>query len=139
MTTEEVKDLLAELLLTYRAYYIPAFQEVDTIEEQTEIRDKSEKAWTALQAMFRNEPRLTKELLLATSVNEDAALLSSLQEWADKVLSSRPGGPDCRIWSGTAGSVDECVDRVDPFNQDSTDDTTPSLWPFVRIIRSVLH
>ncbi|KAF2811457.1 uncharacterized protein BDZ99DRAFT_413910 [Mytilinidion resinicola] len=139
MSSEEVKELLEELLRTYRQFYIPAFQEVDTIEEQTEIRDKSAKAWTTLHAMFRNEPRLTKELLLAASTDEDASLLKTLEEWATKVLSTRPGGPSCRIWSGTADSVDECVDRVEQFNRDSTDETAPSLWPFVRIIRVYLR
>ncbi|OCK73886.1 hypothetical protein K432DRAFT_430339 [Lepidopterella palustris CBS 459.81] len=139
MNTEEVKELLEELLRTYRQCYIPAFQEVDSVQEKTEIRKRSAKAWDTLRSVFKTKPRLTKEFVLVDSADAEASVLNTLLEWANGVLLRRPGGANARTWSATASTVDECVDKVDPFVRDPIDESKPVLWPFIRIVRIFLR
>ena len=138
MTAEEVKELLEELLRTFKLCFIPAFNDVDSIQEQNEIRDKSSKAWETLQSMFRDRPELTQAFLKQESTGEEASVLSTLQEWATAVLAKRPGGANTNTWSAAAMDVDDCTDKLDPFVRDPVDENLPSLWPFVRIIRLVM-
>ena len=139
MTAEEVKELIEELLRTFRQYYIPSYQEVETSEERKAIRARSEKAWNTLHSMFRNQPLLTKKFLLDYPDNAETPLVSVLHHWAAVFLADRPGGPKAHTWSATAFDIDECTDRMDAFLRDPLDEHTPALWPFIRVVRIYLR
>ncbi|KAF2263942.1 hypothetical protein CC78DRAFT_581063 [Lojkania enalia] len=139
MSSEEIKELIEELVRSVRACYIPAFQDIDDLEERQEITNRSGKAWQTLHSMFRNQPIFTKEFLLEHASDVDTPLLNILQKWASDFLSRRPGGQESRMWSSTAFTSEECIDKLDEFTRDPVDVNTPALWPFIRVIRVYLR
>lgn len=143
-TTDDVRELIEELLRSFRASHIPAFQDVHDSEERRDIRHRSEKAWHTLHSMFRNQPIFTREFILEYSDDAEVPLIRLLQQWASEFLHRRPGGARVRDWSATAFNIDECTDKLAAFTADPIDEGTPALWPFVKVVRiylrsSILH
>jgi hypothetical protein len=134
MTSEDVKDLLEELLSDYRAYYSDSFKEVYSQEEQKAIKSRAEKASSMLDALFGD--RISLEML-SNPASELSAVLATLQSLALEVLRQRPGGIDTPIWSTVTHSVEELTSQIDPFIRDSSEGNLPVIWPFVKIIRFV--
>ncbi|KAF2733490.1 hypothetical protein EJ04DRAFT_524428 [Polyplosphaeria fusca] len=139
MTTEEIRELIEELLRSFRACYIPAFHDIDNLEERQEIRTRSDKAWHTLNSMFRSQPIFTKDFVLQHTYDTEMPLVHIFEKWAAKFLTNRPGGFDARTWSSTAFNIDECRDKIDAFTSDPIDEDTAALWPFVRVVRVYLR
>jgi hypothetical protein len=137
MSAEEIRELLEELLRTFRQYYLPSFHEIHSVQEKKDIKTKSHKAWCTLHSMFRNQPLFTKAFVLDYPESAELPLIDILQRWAASFLAGRPGGAEARMWSSVAFDADECTDKMDAFLRDPLDEKTPALWPFIRIVRYV--
>lgn len=135
MTSEDVTDLLEELLSDYRAYYSDSFKEVRNPEEQKAVKSRAEKASSMLDALFGD--RISLEMLSNPASELSTTPLAMLQSLALDILRRRPGGTDTQIWSTTAQSVEELTDQIDPFIRDSSERGLPVIWPFVKIIRFI--
>jgi hypothetical protein len=139
MTVEEIRELIDELLRTFRACYTPAFHDVQDTEERQEIRLRSEKAWRTLEAMYRNQSIFTKEFLLEYPSNLKTPLCKVLEQWSTTFLARRPGGSECLAWASTAFTVDEATDKLNAFTCSPIDNNTPALWPYIRVVRVYLR
>jgi hypothetical protein len=139
MTAEEIQELIEGLLRSFRACYIPGFQDIDDGNERRKIRVLSEIAWSTLYSMFRNQPLFNKKFLLGYPSAAEFPLLSVLQQWSADFLSRRPGGPTCRSWATSAFNIDDFGEKLDPFVRDPVDDKASALWPFIRVIRIELR
>jgi hypothetical protein len=135
MTSQEVTDLLEELLSDYRAYYTDSFKEVERVEDENAIRSKAEKASSMLVALFGDQ--ISREVLSDTGSDASSAILRKLESYALDVLRHRPGGLDNNIWSTITYGVEELTDKIDPFIRDSSEGGLYVIWPFVKTIRLV--
>lgn len=135
MSSEEVKELLEELLLNYRARYTETFREVKNVAEQESITSMAETAWKTFQSLFRNRPELTQKLLADESEGAEPSILRVLLSMAEEVQRERPGGLGTSTWSASTDTTDELTDVLEPFIRDHVDGDEPLIWPFVRIIR----
>ncbi|KAJ5950769.1 uncharacterized protein N7479_009182 [Penicillium vulpinum] len=139
MTTQEMKELLEELLSSFRDFHITSsFQELKSQEEQHKCRDSADRAWETFQSLFSNQPRLTMEFLSDDSDGAESTLLAELERWAYAGLALRPGGSDALEYSAIAGNLKECKDTLDLLTASSMGDGKPALWPFVKLIRVYL-
>lgn len=139
LPVEEIRELIQELLRTFRAGYEPSVKEIDDLAERTDTTEKADKAWHTLHVMFRNQQFFTKEFLLRYPANAQTPLIDVLHHWALEFLATRPGGGKARTWSAAAFDVEECSDRVDGFTSSPVDESTSALWPFVRLVRVYLR
>ncbi|KAF2114884.1 hypothetical protein BDV96DRAFT_576070 [Lophiotrema nucula] len=139
LSSEEIKELIEELLRSFRACYIPAFQAIDGAEERQHIKERSEKAWQTLHSMYRDQPIFTREFVLEHTSDIKTPLVGILQRWTAKFLAARPGGLESRTWSATAFNTDECRDKLDAFTRNPLDQSTAALWPLVRVVRIYLR
>ncbi|KAL1967746.1 hypothetical protein VTN77DRAFT_3003 [Rasamsonia byssochlamydoides] len=139
MNENEVKELLEELLRSFRQYYTDAYREVTDVEEQQQIRETSTRAWETLHSLFRNQPGLTHEYLSDEADGAEAAILRHLEEWAKAGFIHRPGGADALQYSVTANDLDECRDLLDALTTDPPNEDRPAIWPFIKLIRVYLR
>lgn len=135
LTGEEIKELIEELLRSFRACYIPAYHDIDSLEERQHIRERSEKAWHTLHSMYRDQPIFTREFVLEHTSDIKTPLVGILERWTAKFFAMRPGGSESRTWSATAFNIDECRDKLDAFTRNPIDNNTAALWPLVRVVR----
>jgi hypothetical protein len=135
MTSQEVTDLLEELLSDYRAYYTDSFKEVLSLEDQRAIKSRAEKASSMLDALFGDQ--VSPEVLSDPGSDASSTILFMLESHALDVLRHRPGGLNAHIWSTITYSVEELTDEIDPFIRDSSEDGFHVIWPFVKTIRLV--
>lgn len=140
MNAEEMRELIHELLLNFRQFYVSSiFRELSTTEEQQKCRDAAAKAWETLQSLFKNQPRLTIEFLSDESENARTDILAQLERWAHAGLARRHGGADALEYSAIAGDIEECQSTLDQLAADDPEGGGPALWPFIKLIRFVEH
>ncbi|KAL1980018.1 hypothetical protein VTN96DRAFT_4795 [Rasamsonia emersonii] len=139
MDNNEVKELLEELLRSFRQYYTDTYREVTDVQEQQQIRETSTRAWETLHSLFRNQPGLTHEYLSDEADGAEAAILTQLEEWAKAGFIHRPGGADALQYSVTANDLDECRDLLDALTTDPPGENRPAIWPFIKLIRVYLR
>ncbi|KAJ5827497.1 hypothetical protein N7447_004260 [Penicillium robsamsonii] len=139
MTAQEMKELLEELLSSFRQFHVTSFfQQLKSHEEQEQCRDAADRAWETFRSLFSNQPRLTMEFLSADFDDAQSKLLEQLERWAYAGLTLRPGGPDAHEYSMIAGDLAECKDSLDLLTANNMDDGKPALWPFIKLIRVYL-
>ncbi|KAF2866503.1 hypothetical protein BDV95DRAFT_504588 [Massariosphaeria phaeospora] len=139
MGIDEIKELIDELIRTWRAYHAPALQDVEMGDERSDIKTRSEVAWQTLRVMFRSHTIFTKDFLLGYQDEADIPLVEILQQWALEFLDGRPGGLHTNTWSVAAFSLEECIDELDAFISDPVEESMPALWPFIRVVRVYLR
>ncbi|KAF2680709.1 hypothetical protein K458DRAFT_311139 [Lentithecium fluviatile CBS 122367] len=139
LTTEEIRELIQELLRIFRAGHDTSLRDTVSFEERHDIRLQAEKAWSTLHSMFRNQQFFTKEFLLRYPINAQTPLLDVLHHWATDFLATRPGGGKARTWYTTAFDAEECSDKLDAFVSDPVDEGKSALWPFIRLTRVYLR
>jgi hypothetical protein len=138
MTSEEMKELLGELLTTFRQFHVTRFfQELKSQEEQQKCRDEAERAWETFQSLFNDQPGLTMEHLSEDYEGAHSSLLTQLERWASAGLALRPGGLDAVEYSVIAGDIEECRDALDMLTGSNIREGKPALWPFIKLIRFV--
>jgi len=136
MTSEEVRELLQELLLSIRAYREALREETNTSELES-IRKKSENARKTLKSISKNHTRFTEESLMEEGPQAESSILEHLTSLAEEVKRERPGGLANQTWSTSAETVDDLNDKLEPFIRDNDENNASPIWPFVRIIRFV--
>jgi hypothetical protein len=138
LTAEEIRELIQELLRSFHAGHDPTLKDIDDFGERADISYQSEKAWHTLYAMFRNQQFFTKDFLLRYPSNTQIPLIDVLHHWAIDFLATRPGGT-ARTWSTAAFDAEECSDALSSFTTSPVDESTPALWPFIRLARVYLR
>lgn len=136
MNAEEVKELLQELVQSFRMYYTDIFREVTSIEEQQQIRERSTRAWGTLNSMFRDQPGLTHEFLADPTEGAPSRILEQLQKWERLSCRQRPGGTELRH-TVILNSLDRCRSYLDTLTMDPRGEQETAIWPFINIIRYV--
>ena len=138
MAPEEMRELLDELLSSFRQFHVTSyFQELKSTEEQERCRESAQRAWETFESLFSNRPALTMEFLSVDSDGAHSDLLAQLERWAYANLALRPGGSDAVEYSVIAGDIKECKDSLDLLTANNMGDCKPALWPFIKLIRFV--
>ncbi|KAB8261079.1 hypothetical protein BDV32DRAFT_137730 [Aspergillus pseudonomiae] len=134
MDEEEVKELLEELVQSFRMYYTDLYREVTSIEEQERIRDRSTRAWSTLNSLFRDQPELTHEFLSDQTDDALSRILEQLGDWAAQSCTRRPGGAALQH-TIIPSNVQECRSQLDMLTMDPRDESEVAIWPFIKLIR----
>ncbi|GAB1193803.1 hypothetical protein APSETT444_003033 [Aspergillus pseudonomiae] len=134
MDEEEVKELLEELVQSFRMYYTDLYREVTSIEEQERIRDRSTRAWSTLNSLFKDQPDLTHEFLSDQTDGALSRILEQLGDWAAQSCTRRPGGAALQH-TIIPSNVQECRSQLDMLTMDSRDESEVAIWPFIKLIR----
>ncbi|KAL9016734.1 MAG: hypothetical protein Q9185_005941, partial [Variospora sp. 1 TL-2023] len=128
---DEIDDQLQELLHSYRELYQPGLgKELEDNEQQyREIERKSEIAFSTLQSIFPDCPKVTSEKLRGNGDGAFKRILDGLRRLAKKI--EWPSGAADGRWTATAASSAECHEKVAYFMQNG-------LWPLTNIVRIYL-
>lgn len=135
MNTDEVKELLEELLRCFRLYYTKEYRQVRDEEERERIEKSSTRAWKTLKSIFPNQPCLSHDFLSGDADGAESRILRTLEEWANAGAIHRPGGPGVLQYSVTASHLDKCKEHLDMLTTDHPDKNRPAIWPFIKLIR----
>ncbi|KAJ6125737.1 hypothetical protein N7523_003357 [Penicillium sp. IBT 18751x] len=139
MTSEEMKDLLNELLTMFRQFHVNRFfRDLQSQEEQQKCRDGAVRAWETFESLFNNQAALTMEHLSKDYDGAHSAILAQLERWASAGLALRPGGLDALGYSAIAGDIEECRDILDMLTASNIGNVKPAIWPFIKLIRVYL-
>ncbi|BDD63570.1 hypothetical protein MAP00_008444 [Monascus purpureus] len=143
MNAEEVRELLEELLQSFRMFSSDLFREEEdnsnvSVEEMNQIRERSERAWSTLKSMFRDRPDLTREFLCEQGDGALSRIVETLKEWADSSIMQRPGGASLQH-TIIARNCEECKSELDSLTMDPSDDGQIAVWPFIKLIRVYLR
>ncbi|KAL1982640.1 hypothetical protein VTN96DRAFT_1010 [Rasamsonia emersonii] len=108
INNNEVKELLEELLRSFRQYYTDAYRKLTAVQEQQQITetDIQKGMGDTPNSLFRNHPGLTHESLSDEADGAEAAILTQFEEWAKAEFIHRPGGADALRYSVTANDPD---------------------------------
>jgi hypothetical protein len=138
MSSEEMRELLGELLSTFRQFHVTSFfQALNSREEQQKCRDEAERAWETFQSLFNDQSGLTMDYLSAEYDGAHSDLLAQLERRACAGLAQRPGGLDALEYSEIAGDIEGCRDILDILTASNRDNGQPAIWPFIKLIRFV--
>jgi hypothetical protein len=139
MPLEEVKELLEDLLSSYRAYHTDShYREIKNPAEQAAVREKGERSASALHSLFSSDPGYSPESLSLEGPNAFASALEDLVQIANNIQQKRPGGIFTSTWADSAKSADDLSSKLQVFIQDKSLNGSPVLWPFIGIIRVYL-
>lgn len=143
MNAEEVRELLEELLQSFRMFSSDLFREEEdnsnvSVEEMNQIRERSERAWSTLKSMFRDRPDLTREFLCEQGDGALSRIVETLKEWADSSIMQRPGGASLQH-TIIARNCEECKSELDSLTMDPSDDGQIAVWPFIKLIRYAME
>ncbi|KAF2801711.1 uncharacterized protein BDZ99DRAFT_528183 [Mytilinidion resinicola] len=139
MSSEELKVLLEDLVSSYRAYNTEAFREIINQAERDAVKDKAERAASALNSLFGEHARYSEENLSREGQDAAAQIVRDLESMVEEVQQDRPGGPTASTWSATASDAEDLTRQLDVFIRVRGQDGLPVLWPFVGIIRVYLR
>ncbi|KAL4912376.1 hypothetical protein BDW62DRAFT_215060 [Aspergillus aurantiobrunneus] len=139
MNIDEMKELLQELLKSYRIRHTRAFSEVSDQQEIERITLLSGRAFMTLKSLFPNEEELTEVFLSSEEPRAEEVILTRLEEWALAGLDHRPGGRDVLHHRIEAQDIYDCRENIDTLTVASVEPGRPALWPFVKLIRVYLR
>ncbi|QKD53759.2 uncharacterized protein FOBCDRAFT_260326 [Fusarium oxysporum Fo47] len=131
LSAPEIRDMIQELLWSYRQLYLPGVESDETSEQDyNRYMRESEQAWSALHAAFKHKRQFTKKFAQDMSNGALERITGQLIEWAQEI--EWPAGGVDGFWTSTAQTADECVEHTKLFMQDK-------FWPFTKIIRVYLN
>ncbi|KAF4335290.1 hypothetical protein FBEOM_10865 [Fusarium beomiforme] len=131
LSAPEIRDLIKELLWSYRQLYLPGVESDETSEQDyNRYMRESEQAWSALHAAFKHKRQFTQKFAQDMSNGALERITGQLIEWAQEI--EWPAGCVDGFWTSTAQTADECVEHTKLFMQDK-------FWPFTKIIRVYLN
>ncbi|KAL4941621.1 hypothetical protein BDV06DRAFT_194026 [Aspergillus oleicola] len=139
MNTDEMKELLRELVRAYRMRHTRAFDEVTDQEECQRITLLSQRAWTTLDSLFPHETDLTEEFLSTEDEQAEGQIITRLEAWAFAGLIHRPGGPEALRHVFETGDIYDCRETIDTLTVTTRERHRPAIWPFVRLITVYLR
>ncbi|KAH7193897.1 uncharacterized protein B0J16DRAFT_395906 [Fusarium flagelliforme] len=126
----EIRDLIKELLWSYRQLFLPSVESEETSEQDyNRFMRESEQAWSALHAAFKHKRQFTQTFAQDMSDGALERITEQLVQWAREIEWPTGGGEG--FWRSTAQTADECVEKTKLFMQDR-------FWPFTKIIRVYL-
>lgn len=133
-----MRELLEELLRCYRNYHVASsWGELTGEEERQKTRNLAMKAWETLRSLFPVQKELDEDYLSQEGgADIERTILEEMEKWAVSGLIHRPGGQDATNYSTVASHLDDYKARLDQLTDSPGD--TPALWPFIKLIRSVL-
>lgn len=138
MTSEEMKELLNELLTMFRQFHVNRFfQELHSQEDQQKCQSEAVRAWETFESLFNNQPALTMEYLSKDYDEAHSAILAQLERWASAGLALRPGGLDAPRYSAIGSDIEGCRDILDMLTASNIGNGKPAIWPFIKLIRLV--
>lgn len=138
MNSDKIKELLKELLQSVRQFHTNSlYQQLASAEEQASCREKSDRAWEALESLFKNEPDMSLEYISRDEEGAEMAILNQLERWALLGSAHRPGGPNELEYKVKCAGLDECKQQLDFLTADSPGGNRPALWPFIKLIRYI--
>ncbi|TLD06663.1 uncharacterized protein PgNI_08716 [Pyricularia grisea] len=142
----EIKEMVTELLWSYRQLFLPAV-ESDTTSDADYARymRESEQAWSALEAAFGHRREFKRAMLQDMAEGSLERITEMLVGWTEDI--EWPSGdetagyngddevtgnePSHLVWRSTAATAEECCEKTSLFMQDR-------YWPFTKIIRVYL-
>lgn len=127
LSAPAIKELIRELLWSYRQLYLPGVESESTSEaDYARYTRESEHAWSALQAAFKHKRQFTQGFAQDMSDGALEKITNQLIQWTKEI--QWPVGVREGFWSSTAETAEECVEHTKVFMQDR-------YWPFTKIIR----
>ncbi|KAJ5689200.1 hypothetical protein N7462_003592 [Penicillium macrosclerotiorum] len=138
MNKDEMKELLFDLVQTFRASHVTEAHEdneSNISETESEFHTKSEQAFQTLESLFRNQSDFTEELLIGDPIHQTVEnVTEKLMHWADAGLTNRPGRSTAHRHFKVHKNLDDCQETLDLFTTDQFQDK-PAIWPFVKLIK----
>ncbi|KAJ5263281.1 hypothetical protein N7478_010886 [Penicillium angulare] len=139
MASDDIRELLEELLRSFRVYYCESLnQEITSAEERAKCEVEADNAWTALDSIFHDQHELTQEFLLGEGSAAWEAIINKLQKWANTAVAGRSGDGQGLVSKVSTGSLQACKDYLDHLSAESHENGDPVLWPFIKLIRVYL-
>jgi hypothetical protein len=89
-----------------------------------------------LLSLFPDQAELDLEFVSQDGEEAVEPIISKLVEWAVARQDSWPGGRNSLQYSAVADHADECMEQLDILMADCRDRSKPTLWPFIKLIRS---
>ncbi|KAJ4027854.1 hypothetical protein NW752_000099 [Fusarium irregulare] len=130
LSASEIRDLVKELLWSYRQLFLPSVESEETSEQDyNRFMRESEQAWSALSAAFKHKRQFTQSFAQDMADGALERITDQLVQWAGEIEWPTGGGDG--LWTSTAQTADECVEKTKLFMQDR-------FWPFTKIIRVYL-
>jgi hypothetical protein len=136
MDENEVNGLLEELLRSIRRAWIPTDRSLAAEENWAEYQAIATRSHETLEAIFSNRSDLTIEYLCRPGAEMD--ILQELKSLALDRLAFRPGGSSSLRYTAVADDLESCKDKLDSLTDSLRDSDTPTLWPFIKLIRFVV-
>lgn len=131
LSTSGIKELVRELLWSYRQLFLPGVESSETSDrDYARYTRESEEAWSALQAAFKHKRQFTQKTAQDMSEGALERITDQLIEWTGEI--EWPTGGVDGFWTCTAETAEECVEHTRLFMQDK-------YWPFTKIIRVYLN
>lgn len=136
MNPEEIKELLEELLRSFRLFFCVSEDEVKSdLDERLGFEEESNRAWTTIQSILPNNDEITQDFLAAHHEGAWDQIMSSLQAWANESIAHRQQDTYDLIMTLVANDLDGCKKHLDGLMATSEDCENPPLWPFMNIVR----
>ncbi|KAJ4122799.1 hypothetical protein NW768_010244 [Fusarium equiseti] len=127
LSAPEIRDLIQELLWSYRQLFLPSVESEETSEQDyNRFMRESEQACSALHAAFKHKRQFTQSFAQDMSNGALERITEQLVDWASEI--EWPTGGRDGLWISTAQTADGCVEKTKLFMQDR-------FWPFTKIIR----
>ncbi|KAH7133693.1 hypothetical protein EDB81DRAFT_859227 [Dactylonectria macrodidyma] len=131
LSASGMKELVKELLWSFRQLYLPGVESDDTSEQDYgRYMRESDQAWSALQSAFQHQRRFTKDFLRDMSEGALERITTQVLQWVEEI--EWPSGGNNGFWVSTAQTAEECCEKTKVFMQDK-------YWPFTKIIRVYLN
>ncbi|KAJ5622536.1 hypothetical protein N7528_005768 [Penicillium herquei] len=136
MESEEIKELLEELLRNFRAFYCPLlYSNVTSKDARESIKLAGERARQTFESLFHDRTETIYELLGDESENNWDSIINMLETWAGEVLAQRPDQIRDSVAVVTTNDLQSCKDYLDHLMTSSHENGDLVLWPFINLIR----
>ncbi|KAJ5719982.1 hypothetical protein N7493_006860 [Penicillium malachiteum] len=140
MGSEDIKELLEELLRNFRTYNRPSLcDQISSDEECDKAEMAATRAMRTLESLFHDKEELTPEFLGDESEDAWERIIKRLETWAGDVLARRPDQIKDRSAVVTTDDLQSCKDYLDFLMNSSHKNENLVLWPFINLIRVYLQ
>ncbi|KAJ5813614.1 uncharacterized protein N7503_000364 [Penicillium pulvis] len=139
MNSEEIRELLEELLRSFRLYRCESsFNDIGSIDEKESLMDAADRAEGTLKSLFESQPDWGLDFLRDESEGAEKAILVKLEGWALAEVSRRPGSHDSLVYTVVSDNLKGCIEQLDYLAADSHTGGGPVFWPFTKLLRVYL-
>ncbi|KAJ5731564.1 uncharacterized protein N7483_006072 [Penicillium malachiteum] len=142
MESEEIKELLEELLRNFHAFHCPSIYSQVPSDGRENVKLAAERAWQTLESLFYYREELTYEFL--SEDNEESedksekiwdAIIKTLETWTNEALAQRSDQIQGLVMAVTTDGLQGCRDYLDYLMASSHENGDLVLWPFINLIR----